>query len=326
MEFPKNFFKKECRCNFEISPMMKRAWAAQMEVLQIVGEICEKHDLQYFADWGTLLGAIRHKGFIPWDDDIDICLKRNDYMKLINVLPSELPKGFVLAGMYSPSKRLQNAAYVPHLRVIADEEQWNFNDYMIKFHGFPYQRVGIDIFPLDTISNNRQELTMQSNLIKRGVILLRDWDLLQEHGKLEQSIREYESRCNIIIPQNVDMKNWLWRFLDAIAALYTNTESDEIINGDTWISDNLCILKKEWYDEMVYVPFENIKIPVPVAYDNVLKTQYGDYMTCKQGTAGHDYPFYRHMEGELLKQIRAVGFKGDIEEFCEQVSTTKLRV
>lgn len=75
--------KKEVRCDFEISAMMKRAWAAQMEVLEVVDEICQRNGLQYFADWGTLLGAIRHQGFIPWDDDIDICMKRKDYNQLI---------------------------------------------------------------------------------------------------------------------------------------------------------------------------------------------------------------------------------------------------
>lgn len=71
MYFNSNFFKKEVRNNFEISEMMKRAWAAEMEVLQMVIEICNRNNLQYFADWGTLLGAVRHHGFIPWDDDIE---------------------------------------------------------------------------------------------------------------------------------------------------------------------------------------------------------------------------------------------------------------
>ena len=55
MEFPEDFFKKECRCGFEVPEMMKRAWAAQMEVLEVVGKVCEKHHLQYYADWGTLM-------------------------------------------------------------------------------------------------------------------------------------------------------------------------------------------------------------------------------------------------------------------------------
>ena len=95
MLFTHDFFNPEIREGFEISAMMKRAWAAQMEVLQVVADICARNGLQYFADWGTLLGAVRHQGFIPWDDDIDICLKREDYNRLISILPKQLPHGFV---------------------------------------------------------------------------------------------------------------------------------------------------------------------------------------------------------------------------------------
>ena len=103
MIFKEDFFLKETRCGFEISEMMKRAWSAELEVLEIVVDICNRNKLQYFADWGTLLGAVRHQGFIPWDDDIDICLKREDYNQLIQILPQELPYGMVMTGMYAKS-------------------------------------------------------------------------------------------------------------------------------------------------------------------------------------------------------------------------------
>ena len=73
-------------------------------------------------------------------------------------------------------------------------------------------------------------------------------------------------------------------------------------------------------------PFENMEIAVPAGYHEVLTAQFGDYMEPVQGTADHSYPFYGHMEGELIKQIRAVGFQGSVEEFCQEVSCGKLRV
>lgn len=73
---------------------MKHAWAAELEVLSEVDRICKKYNIQYYADWGTLLATVRHEGFIPWDDDLDIVMKREDYKRFLEVAPKELPEGY----------------------------------------------------------------------------------------------------------------------------------------------------------------------------------------------------------------------------------------
>ncbi|MCI5873712.1 MAG: LicD family protein [Clostridiales bacterium] len=326
MIFSKDFLKREIRDGFEIDEMMKRAWTAQMEVLLVVDEVCQRHGLQYFAYAGTLLGAVRHQGFIPWDDDIDICMKRNDYDALIRILPQGLPYGFVVAGMYAANERLQMAAYVPQLRVIADETLWNFNDYMKRFHGFPYQRVGIDIFPLDAVPQDIERAKQQKDIIRYGIPLLRDWEILEKEQRLESALQKLEQLSGMQIPRGKGSRNWIWRMLDAVSSLYRIDEAEELTKYDVWIDRDAFRLKKEWFDEVVYLPFENIKVPVPVGYDEFLTLIYGDYMRPVRGTAGHDYPFYGHMENELKKQIAAVGFTGSVEEFCDKVSTGKLYV
>ena len=326
MQIPEGFLKTEVRCGFEVPAMMKRAWAASVEVLQVVGEICEKYHLQYFADWGTLLGAIRHKGFIPWDDDIDICMKRKDYNRLIQVLPQELPHGFVVAGMYAESERLQNAAFVPQLRIIADETMWDFNDYMKRFHGFPYQRIGIDIFPLDHLPEDIETVALQRIMIRQGIMILRDWDQLEESGELEGYLQGYEEFCKVNIPRRQDAKNWMWRLIDQISSLYEEADAEEISYYSANLDSKMYRVRNEWYDRAVYMPFEYIQIPVPEAYEDVLRVQFGDWKTPKRVIGGHGYPFYGTMEKELEKQIRAVGFMGDVDEFCEKVSSGELRV
>lgn len=326
MEFSKDFFKREVREGFEISEMMKRAWAAQMEVLQVVIDICNKNELQYFADWGTLLGAVRHKGFIPWDDDIDICLKREDYVRLMKILPTELPHGLVVTGMYASTKRLQLAGEVSQLRVIADETIWNFNDYMKRFHGFPYQRVGVDIFPLDYIPRDEEAAEIQKTMYQQGMDILTNWNELELEGALEKVLKEYAKLCNIQIEMNCDVKNYIWKVTDAIAALYRREEADYLTNYTFWVKKDTYKMKKEWYDQVVMLPFENIEIAAPAMYHEVLSAQFGDYMVPIKGAADHDYPFYGHMEGELKKQIKMVGFEGSIEEFCQMVSSGTLRV
>ena len=220
MFFSDDYFNREVICNFEVSEIMKRAWAALIEVLQIVIDVCKKHNLQYFADWGTLLGAVRHNGFIPWDDDIDICFKRDDYNKLISILKDELPKGFAIMGMFADTEEMRLAAEVTHLRVVADDS-WNFNDYMGYFHGFPYQRVGIDIFPIDYIPNNTSEAELQKEIVKQGLFVLGQWDNLKKKGELDECLRRYLDMCNIYPKGETDIKNWLWKLVDRICSLYS---------------------------------------------------------------------------------------------------------
>lgn len=326
MEFAEEYFKRETRLGFEITEMMKRAWAAELEVLQVVADICDRNGIQWFADAGTMLGAVRHQGFIPWDDDIDICLKREDYRELIRILPKELPYGFVMAGMYAESERLREAAFVQQIRVMADELQWNINDYMKRFHGFPYQRIGIDIFPLDYVPEDAELVELQKIMMNCGMNLLCYWNDYKEKGKLEERIAYMEALCAVKIPRDENIKNFIWKLVDSVSALYREDEAEEVSEYLFYMDNPEFHMKKEWFKEAVYLPFEQIEVPVPCGYDQVLKVHYGDYMTPVRGAAIHNYPFYGHMEGELVKQIRAVGFRGTVEEFCQKVSSGELRV
>lgn len=326
LEFSADYFKTEVRDGFEIPAMMKRAWAAQMEVLHVVAGVCKNNGIRYFADGGTLLGAVRHKGMIPWDDDIDICVVREEYNRLIQVLPKALPHGFVVAGMYADSERLQKAAFVPHLRVIADETLWNFNDYMRCFHGFPYQRVGIDIFPMDYISRDIGITNVQKQIIRLGIETLRDWNKLEENGMLDEYVNGFQKLCNVSFGNVNNVKNYMWKIIDKISSISYREEADYITNIFYWLDNDNYKMKKECYDYTIELPFENMNIVAPEMYDEVLRAEYGDYMVPVKGAADHDYPFYGHMESELIKQIRNVGFKGSVDEFCEEVASGRLRV
>ena len=101
LTFDKNYFNGETICDFYVDPMVKRAWAAQLEILTKIIEICNNHNLTYYGFWGTMLGAIRHKGFIPWDDDIDIVMKRKDYDIFLEIAQSELPAKYLVLSQYS---------------------------------------------------------------------------------------------------------------------------------------------------------------------------------------------------------------------------------
>ena len=151
MLFPASFFEEEEREGFLIPEMMKRAWAAELEVLEVIRKLCADNGLTYYAYCGTLLGAVRHHGFIPWDDDMDIAMLRPDYDRFMQIADAQLPEGFVVSGMHGRESRLWKANGEPQGRVMADETVFTLPRYMNYFHAFPYMRIGVDIFPLDVM-------------------------------------------------------------------------------------------------------------------------------------------------------------------------------
>ena len=91
----KDIHTDEIRCDFLVTTDRKKVWQVELELLAEFDRICRKYGLRYFADYGTLLGAARHKGFIPWDDDIDVTMMRPDYERLKQIMKQErLPEPF----------------------------------------------------------------------------------------------------------------------------------------------------------------------------------------------------------------------------------------
>lgn len=152
LHFDETYFGDEEREGFVVPSMMKRAWAAQLEVLEEIKRVCKLLDLSYFADWGTMLGAARHQGFIPWDDDLDIGMLRKDYMVFIEKSPKLLEHWYELKSVnYDPSHDIVKAR-------IINGRHMNFErPFLEKFHNCPYV-VGIDIFPVDNLPPEKNKL------------------------------------------------------------------------------------------------------------------------------------------------------------------------
>lgn len=114
--------------------------------------------------------------------------------------------------------------------------------------------------------------------------------------------------------------------MDKVISLYSRDETDYMTNYVYWILDDNYKPRKEWYDDVVMLPFENIKIPAPAMWDEVLKAEYGDCMVPVIGAAPHDYLFYGNCEEQMRKWIKAKGFDGSIDEFCRVVLKGEIRV
>lgn len=203
MKYKDDFFKMEIIEGFAVESEMKRVWAAQMKVLSEIIRICDKYHITYYADYGTLLGAVRHKGFVPWDDDIDICLKRADYMKLLHVLSKELPAFYSVNSCYTnvnhrqPFSSLGNFAMYPVPEHIKKQ-----------FYDCPYV-VGVDIYPLDYMPYDDDMAQLQQSMYEIVYNVACQLDEIREQKDIQKYINNIEQMCNITLQDNDLLRNQL---------------------------------------------------------------------------------------------------------------------
>ncbi len=274
MQLDNDFLKEEQRCGFTVSAEMKKVWAVQLELLELFQDVCRRHGLRYFASGGTLLGAIRHKGYIPWDDDIDIMMMREDYDKLLAVAPQEFPAPYFFQTVWNDEKYSRGHAQLRNSNttaILAEEKGC-----------FPFnQGVFIDIFPTDAVPDNEEERAKQ-----RADIRL--WEKL-----LNVTVR-YPANAYKSLPKSI---------LHAIASLIPyrffirqkekactryNGQGMKRVGLISFLADDeRLIFPAEAFDNVLTVPFEGITIDIPADYDTLLSHQYGDYMTMKKENSYH---------------------------------------
>lgn len=297
MKFPNSYFEGEVREGFFVASMMKRAWAAQIEVLLDVEKVCEKYQIPWFADYGTLLGAVRHHGYIPWDDDLDICMKREDYNRFLAVAEKELPEGYFVHNIYTDENYSEMFTRVLNSSVISFEKE-----FLEKFHGCPYG-MGIDIFVMDYIAPSLKEETMQFEIIQTIMEMVGQIDAGATEQEAMAQWADWVCRTFGVTPNPArSFRNQLLQLAEKIFSLYSEREAEELTVMQLWMKNRERRMPKSYYQSTVMLPFENMQVPVPAVYDAVLLKKYGEYMEQVRNGGAHDYPFYRKQEIALQKK------------------------
>lgn len=296
MEFPYTYFEDEVREGFYISGCIKRAWAAQLEVLAEIDKICKKHNIRWFADCGTLLGAVRHGGFIPWDDDLDICMLRDDYVRFNEVIEQEKPEGYVVLNLH------KEEVYYEYLTRVTNGHRLNFDEpYLKKYHNSPYA-VGIDIFPLDYVAPDPEEEDIRKEIAKIVIVAANSDEAANDDRVAMQNVlTEIEELCDVKFNDKKPIKQQLYETAEKIFTQYSSNDAKEVVLMPYWLTHNNHKYPIEYFSDTIMLPFEVTSVPVPASYDGVLTIEYGDYMKIVKGGGVHDYPFVKNQENYLMK-------------------------
>lgn len=276
---PSSFYNAEERCGYYVSAKMKQVWAVEMDLLSELLSVCKKNNLPCFVDAGTLLGTIRHKGFIPWDDDIDVCLFRKDYDKLVEIAEDEFRDPYKFQCYYMEENYYHGHAQLRNINTtcILDAER----KLSIKFN----QGIFIDIFVLDYVPQSMDKLLKLRKKIRRYQTIIfqkaiPDWPHRTILGKCKGLLARSCPGDYRYYARKVDQ------------ALRENPKTEYVAPLAFKFDTEKRIRLAELYKETIWLPFEFMEVPVPIGYDTYLKNRFGNYMEPVQIPNSHGGAFF----------------------------------
>lgn len=294
--------EEEKIANYRVSDKMKKIWKVELEMLDEIDRICRKHDLSYYFVHGSLLGAVRHRGFIPWDDDLDVAMPRKDYDKFLSLAPRELPEHLSL---HTP----------------ATEKDLFWGGFARIRNG---RTTGIETKDL----NHRGNLGIWVDILPFDVCTMDDEKLLKKQKKIRHCHRLIAAKIyGRDYKRYADLNPFTWNIfkilslfyrqeklaamLDNAMKLYTDEESEDVAFFSGYFKHRRLSAKD--FQGTAMLDFAGRKVPAPVGYENYLFTILGkDYMKYPpaeerkphhRGIFDADQPYgeYQKMFGETFE-------------------------
>lgn len=271
-------------CSYTITKGRKELWRIELTMLENIHSFCKENGIRYFLIDGSAIGAVRHKGFVPWDDDVDIGMLREDFETFIKLFPRKLGHIYCFQYGYKNSGVLESGTFlrirnINSTAIIKSQMQKNTHT-----HG-----VFIEVYPFDNVPDSRikRRLLYKLSTIFKGILDER-FDGCKVHPKLKP--------FEILMKAFSDEKIWnMWKRI----CTHYNKKTCKCVNT---VSLPLYAKKEyemypiEWISQTITVPFENIEVEIPVENDKCLCMTYGDYMQLppaeERGTVHNSVVFY----------------------------------
>lgn len=259
---PESFFKPEPICDFYVDETRKKIWAVQIDLLIQFDKACREIGVKYHVSFGGLLGIVRHNGFIPWDDDLDVCMLREDYEKFITHYRQHFNHPYFLQlpgedkGYYFSFPRLcnSNTTCIP--------ETFRYQEYN---HG-----VALDIFVLDNCVEEDSEANYNAIM---QLILENSTNMRRSNPNPSPKDIERMDMYPASNPEEVLKK------IDSICQKYKNLSTSKcILAQQTFYKHYKMTWSKDDVTDLIDVDFYGHKVMIPRNYSRVLEVTYGDYM------------------------------------------------
>lgn len=253
---------------------LTRVHETNLKILKEIDRICRKYKIRYMLDAGTLLGAVRHKGFIPWDDDADVAFTRNNYEAFMKVVRRELPDTMELVMPWS--YRDGKAFYDFTARIIYKNSRTHEESEEMKFYGGKLNHLWVDLFTIDTLPANKMDATATLLMHKMiyGMAMGHRYHLdFGKYSLFHKLAVGGMSTVGKFVPLSV-----LFR-LQRMVALRDHKKKSPKLYYSNYQPDYLYVtLQKEWCEDIVDLDFCDTKLMASSHWDEVLTWIYGDYM------------------------------------------------
>lgn len=284
---------------FQVSDRRKAVWAIELKMMSEFQRICSKYELRYFAIGGTLLGAIRHGGYIPWDDDMDFGMPREDYEKFIAVAREELPDGMILQ-----CHETDKSFFIGHAKIRMDG-----TTAIRKFeidNNIPYhQGIFIDVFPCDNVPDKHRKLHMDIELLTRALL---------KHGLYNKSVLPRKQRIERDVSRFVIRlfgAERIYCFREKLARKYNTKDTKQWGLVTTFYCARFT-WDRSLFSKLTQHEFSDSYMAIPEQFDDVLRVSYGDWNVPVMQSSMHgdvffdcdrSYLYYKGKEKELKEIV-----------------------